>query len=181
MVEGPTAGERLPCRRSCYVVVAPPPLSLKAERSPSPLLRNREVLECPPGPIRDSPEEELPTHLKKTLSYSTRLVPPFANGSWRRLQAQQLSVTLAVTLQAGPAVTLGRTRPKVAQPIEGDKVEEVEEPPFPSPPGDTHPRRRTRITRQTHACAHTHARVTSAAESLYPDYGNRPQFQFLRR
>ena len=96
---------------------------------------------------------------KKTLSYSTRLVPPSANGSPRRLRAQQLPVTLAVTLQAGPAVTICRTRPKAAPPIEGDKVEEVEEPPFRLDQGDTHLVRAPESPVPTHACAHTPARA----------------------
>jgi hypothetical protein len=118
---------------------------------------------------------------KNTLSYSTRIMPPSGDGSWRRLQARQLPVTLIVTLPSCPTVTLDPQPAQAARPIEGDKVEEVEEPPNPSSQGDSHPQGRIRIggLRLTRARART--RVTSGSKSLYPDYGNRPQPEFLRR
>ena len=49
---------------------------------------------------------------------------------------QRSSVTLNVTLDEHRAVTLGRVQLLCSSPLQGDEVEEVEEPPIPSRQGD---------------------------------------------
>ena len=71
-------------------------------------------------------------------------------------------------------VTLVCPQPLGDLPFEGYKVEEVEGPPF-EPPRVTSRHPQTIGNSRVRVCACVaRMRVTSTAQSLYPDYGNRP-------